>query len=157
MTALIPFLSRVETSSIAVLIGQSTLVTGLLSGVHLIGLTLVVGGAVVSSLRLLGLVFPEEAVAYVTAAARRGIQVGLAISVITGLLLLSPRVSTSITNVIFQVKMLLLLTAAVFHATFFRAVASGTRGVFQLRLAGALQLALWCGVALAGCAFILIE
>lgn len=154
---LAPFLGRIQASGIATAIGRSVALTGVLSGLHLIGLTLLVGGVLVSTLRLLGIVLPHEPVAEVTRAARRGIVLGLAVSVTTGLLLLSPRVSTASANHIFQLKMLLLCAAVAFHVAIYRGAAGGTSRRVAPGIAGALGLMLWSGVVLAGCAFILIE
>ena len=102
------FLARIEASGVATTIGRSMPVTGILSGLHLIGMTLLVGAVLVSTLRLMGVVLPHEPVAEVTRAARRGIVLGLALSMTTGLLLLSPRIAAASTNYIFQFKVLLL-------------------------------------------------
>jgi hypothetical protein len=155
---LTPFLARIEASGIATAVGRSVLLTGVLSGFHLIGLTLLVGGVLVSALRLLGVVLPHEPVAEVTRAARRGIALGLAVSVTTGLLLLSPRISRASANYIFQLKMLLLCAAVAFHIAIFRDAARGTsRARVSPRIAGALGMLLWSSVVVAGCAFILLE
>jgi len=132
-------------------------VTGILSGLHLIGMTLVVGAVLVSALRLMGVVLPHEPVGEVTRAARRGIVLGLALSVTTGLLLLSPRIVATSSNYIFQVKMLILGTAAAFHFAIYQGAARGTSRRVPPAVAGALGLTLWFGVVLAGCAFLLIE
>jgi uncharacterized protein DUF6644 len=142
----------------ATTIAQSQLLNGFLSGIHLLGLTLIVGGALVSSLRLLGIIFPERPVLAVTAAAGRGIILGLAVSVATGFPLFASRATTIAENGFFQIKMLLLVTAVVFHFTLYRRV---TRRLDVqprlLKFTGAWGLALWFGVAAAGCAFILLE
>jgi hypothetical protein len=80
--------------------------------------------------------------------------VGLAVSVATGLLLFAPRASAAAGNGIFQAKMLLVLTAAVFQFAVVPRLDTRSR---MLKLAGTMQLALWFSVALAGCAFILLE
>jgi hypothetical protein len=153
-----PLLAWLQASRIAATVGGSTQLTGFLSAIHLLGLTLVVGGALVSSLRLLGALLPERPVRDVTAAAGQGMLLGLTISVTSGLLLFAPRASAAAENTFFQVKMLLLVAASVFHFAVYRRVSrrrDASAGV--LRLTGALGLALWFGVALAGCAFILLE
>lgn len=132
-------------------------VTGILSGLHLIGMTLVMGAVLVSALRLMGVVLPYEPVAEVTRAARRGIMLGLALSVTTGLLLLSPRIVATSSNYIFQLKMLILGAAAAFHFAIFQGAARGASRRVPPGVAGALGLTLWFGVVLAGCAFLLIE
>jgi hypothetical protein len=151
-------LSNVQASRIAMTIGGSTLLSGLVSGLHLLGLTLLVGGSLVSSLRLLGILFPERPVNDVTAATDRGMTLGLTISIATGLLLFSPRAVATVSNRLFQIKMLVLLTAAGFHFGVRRRVTRRPdAGPQLLRFTGACGLALWFGVALAGCAFILLE
>lgn len=151
-------LAQVQSSGIAKTIGQSQLMTGALSSVHLLGLTLIVGSTLVSSLRLLGVALRDRPVAEVTDAPRRGIAVGLTISVTTGLLLFAPRASTAVQNGFFQLKMLLLASAALFYFTVYRKVARGRgEGSLQRKVAGVVGPALWFGVVLAGAGFILLE
>ena len=153
-----PALAWLQSTRIATTIGHSNLLTGFISAIHLLGLTLIAGAALVSSLRLLGVVFPERPVPDITGAARRGIALGLAVSVGSGLLLFAPRAATVFDNGFFQLKMLLLTAAVVFHWTLYRNVTGrADAGPFLLRLTGTLGLTLWFGVALAGCAFILLE
>jgi len=158
MTALGPLAAWLQTTGMATAVGESTLLSGLLSGMHLIGLTLLVGGALVSMLRLLGLIFPDRPVSDITAATDRGMMLGLAISIATGFLLLAPRASQFIGNSSFQTKMLVLLSAGLFHfAVRRRVIRRSDAGPGALGLAGACGFALWFGVALAGCALILLE
>ena len=152
------FFTWLETTGVARLIAESLLVTASLSAIHLIGFMLVTGGALVANLRLLGVLLHQRAITEVTGAASRGIAVGLAISVATGLLMFSSRAVSVSANSTFQVKMVFLLAAAAFHFTLHRAVTQRADvTVPVLRATGALGLALWLGVALAGCAFILFE
>ena len=152
------FLEWIQATGLAATIRDSLLLTGALSAVHLLGFTLVTGGALVSNLRLLGALFPQYPVVEVSRPASRGIAVGLALSVTTGMLLFAPRAMAASANRTFQLKMLLLLGAATFHVTMHRGVARQTRATpGQLRLIGGVGLALWLGLALAGCAYILLE
>jgi hypothetical protein len=132
----------IETSVLARAIGQSVLLTGMLSAIHLIGVTLVGGGALVSGLRLMRLVLRDQPAAEVTRTGRRMIGFGAAISITTGLFLFTARATTAASNGTFQVKMILLATALAFYA--------GRRG-------GVLASILWFAVIGAGCAFILYE
>ena len=151
-------LDWIETSRLASTIGQSLLLTGLLSAVHLLGMTLVTGGAVVSGLRFMGVLLRDGPVSAVAAAAGRGITVGLAVSLTSWLLLFSPRASMAVDNSIFQLKMLLLAVAILFHVTHYRRLTkSNETDSFSIRLSGATALVLWIGVALAGSAYILLE
>lgn len=151
-------LEWLEATQLARAIAQSLMLTASLSAVHMLGFTLVTGGALLANLRLLGVLFPRRSAAEVTEPATLGIALGLAISVVTGLLLFAGRASRVIESDAFQLKMLLLLAAASFHFTWHRRVArraSAGRGV--LRATGAVGLSLWLGLAAAACAFILFE
>jgi len=152
------FFEWLQATGIATTIDQSTMLTGLLSATHLLGLTLLVGGALVSGLRMLGVLLPERPHPEIAGTAFRGMTLGLAISVTTGLLLFAARATTVAEKGTFQLKMVLLFSAAVFHFVAYRKVTRQTHvRPLQLQLTGAFALALWFGVALAGSAFILFE
>lgn len=158
MTAVAPFLEWVQATGLARTIGESLLLTGFLSSVHLLGLTLVAGGAFVSSLRLLGMMLLDRPVSAITRAARRGIVVGLVVSASSGLLLFAPRALWAFENSFFRVKMLFLLVAVLFQFALYRTVTRhGDERPLRLRVTGLLQLTVWFGVVAAGCAFILLE
>jgi uncharacterized protein DUF6644 len=157
MSALTPYFSQIEASAIATAIGASTVATASLSGLHLIGLTLLVGSMLVSSTRVAGILFYDQPVAEVTRAARRGTLVGLALSVSTGMLLVAPRLVAAADNGVFRIKMLILLTATVFHFAVYQPAAQGQRSAVPPAVAAVVGWLLWFGVALAGCAFILLE
>lgn len=153
-----PFFAWLQTTRTATTIAESLMLTAALSSIHLIGFTLLMGGVLVANLRLVGVLFGQRPVLEVTGPAGRGIVLGLVVSVGTGLLLFAARASVAIDNGIFQVKMLLLIAAAVFHFALQRKVTRRDPATPRLLLVtGALGLALWLGVALAGCAFILLE
>jgi hypothetical protein len=155
---LAPVLIWLESTRIASAIAQSSTLTGVLSAVHVIGVTLVGGSAFVAGLRLLGAMFPSEPINEVTGAAARGITVGLAIAVATGLLLFSARATVAAANEYFQIKMLLLAAAAGFHFSAYRSVTRRSdAGRAIVRFTGAAGIALWFGVVAAGAAFILLE
>ena len=132
--------------------------TALLSATHLVGFTLLMGSVSVSALRQIGAVLTERPASECTVAADRAVLVGLSISVATGLLLFAARAPAAVVNGFFQLKMLLLVSAALFHVACFRRVprrADPSRQI--MRLNGVAGFALWAGVALAGCAYILLE
>jgi hypothetical protein len=83
---------------------------------------------------------------------------GLTVSVLSGLLLLAPRISAALDNGFFQFKMMSLMAAVAFHVGIFRRVlrrVDASRPL--LRFTGAVALVLWFAVAVAGSAFILLE
>jgi len=148
-------LAWVEATGIASSVRDSLGLTASLSAVHLLGVTLVGGGALVAGLRYGGLIFADQAVAAVARPAGRAILLGLAISVLTGVLLVSPRASASAANGFFQLKMLCLLGAAACDV-FVRRRGYAVPGRFATS-AGLFRSLLYGAVLAAGCAFILLE
>ena len=163
------FFAWLEGTPLALTVRDSLMLTGSLSAVHLIGFTLTTGGALVANLNLLGVLFPDRPPIEVTRPASRGMAVGLAISALTGVLLFGPRATVASVNWIFQLKMALLATAVLFHVFVHRRVArspghnhitgQSTRywSTSVRRATAVVGLLLWAGLALAGCAFILLE
>jgi hypothetical protein len=151
------FFGWVEGTRLAITVRDSLPLTGALSAVHLLGFTLATGGALVANLNLLGLLFRERPAIEVTRPASRGIAVGVVLSIITGALLFAPRATAASANSTFQIKMLLLVVAAAFHAVIHRRVAAGSAGVALRRTTAIAGIALWTSLAVAGCAFILLE
>jgi hypothetical protein len=146
-----------EGTRMAITVRDSLMLTGALSAVHLVGFTLTTGGALVANLNLLGLLFPERPTMEVTRPASRGIALGLVLSALTGLLLFAPRATAASGNGIFQLKMGLLCGAVVFHAVVHRRIAQTATSSAIRRGTAAVGLLLWLGLALSGCAYILLE
>jgi hypothetical protein len=151
------FFVWLEATAVATTVRDSLMLTGALSAVHLIGFTLITGGALVANLNLLGVLLPGRPPIEVTRPATRGITLGLAISVVTGALLFAPRATAASVNGIFQTKMALLAAAVLFHLAVHQQVARHSNSAFARRGAALVGLLLWTGLALAGCAFILLE
>jgi hypothetical protein len=151
------FFVWLEGTRMAITVRDSLMLTGALSAVHLVGFTLTTGGALVANLNLLGVLFPGRPPLEVTRPASRGITLGLTISALTGVLLFSPRATVASVNGIFQLKMLLLVAAVLFHTLVHQRIARAATSSAMRRGTGAVGLLLWTGLALAGCAFILLE
>lgn len=151
-------LETLQESWLAHAIGESQLITAALSSLHLIGFTLVMGSALISGLRRTGALLADVPVSDVTRPAWRALAIGLTISACTGILLFAPRASGAAANPIFRVKLTLIVSALLVTVLLHRTTAtSGHASTGMQRLGGAAGLALWIGVALAGCAFILWE
>ena len=158
-----------EATRMATTVRDTLLLNAGLSAVHLIGFTMVTGGALVANLNLLGVLFPGWPPLEVTRPASRGIALGLAISVLTGVCLFAPRATVASMNWIFQLKMTLLVAAVLFHVFVHRRVARSPRHTHitcqsarswptsTQRATAVVGLLLWTGLALSGCAFILLE
>ena len=90
--------------------------------------------------------------------AGRLIAVGLTVSAITGLLLFAGRASEIAVNGIFQTKMSLIVIAVIWHLLVHRRIAEAEVQSPQVaRALGVVGLALWLGLAVTACAFILLE
>jgi hypothetical protein len=144
-----------QSTLVASTIAQSQILTAALSAVHVVGLALVVGSAFVTALALTGLAFPSRSAAEI-ATAGRAVLIGLAISMVTGVLLFSARAEAASQNSFFQLKMLLVVSAALCQLVI-QGVARRALTSRAAPVAGVLGLALWVSVVLAGCAFILLE
>lgn len=144
-------------SGIATGIRDSLLWTAWLSAVHLLGLTLVGGGALVSGLRFGGVLFAEQPIGEIVRPAGHAMLLGLAISAVTGGLLFSARASMAVQNGFFQLKMSLLVAAAVSHALLYARGRRGSGNDWATGLIGVLRSVLYGAVIVAGCAYILFE
>ena len=153
-----PVFDSLARTEFATAINQSPYLMGVLSSVHLLGLTLIVGSSVITCLRCFGFLVPERHLSEVMRPAGRAILLGFAISLATGFPMFAPRAVTASVNFTFQIKMILLLAAVVFHFTLYRTVTrSGESRPPWLRLTGVLGVALWFAVAFAGCVFIVLD
>ena len=150
------WLEWLEATRVADAVRNSVVLTAGLSAVHLLGFTLVTGGALVANLRLLGVLLARQPLRVIVRPATRGIAIGLLISVVTGGVLFSTRATTAAENGIFQTKMTLLASASLWHLFVQRRVRLGSPDGNR-PFAGLVGLTLWMGLALAGCAFILLE
>lgn len=147
-----------ESTSMARAISGSLPLTASLSAAHLLGFTLVSGGAFVMHLRLVGAMLPRTALLDVVHPAGRLIALGLAVSVVTGTLLFAGRASSIAANGIFQTKMSLLLLAVAWQLVVqHRLTRTTTQSPGAARAFGFVGLALWLGLAVTACAFILLE
>lgn len=150
--------AALEQSLVATWVNSSPIVLGVLSGLHLIGFTLVVGTALVGGLHMVGFAFGDRPAREVTRHARRVIAAGLATSVVTGSLLVSPRAGAALANWIFDLKLILLAAAVLAQIAVGRFAVRADAGVLlPLRVWGLVTAVLWLAVGVAGSAFILLE
>jgi hypothetical protein len=141
-------ISWYQSSALASTVGNSPTLTAVLSALHALGFTFIMGGALFANLGRLRALFPSAPVREMTVPGSKLIALGLVISLPTGLLLVAPRAVAAAANSTFQLKMLLILVAS---AVQFGLLRRETRAV------GATALLLWLGLAAAACAFILFE
>jgi hypothetical protein len=151
-------LAWLESTSVARTISGSLPLTASVSAVHFLGYTLVLGGALLNHLRLVGAVLQRAAVRDVVRPAGYVIALGLGISIATGALLFAGRATSIAANGIFQTKVSLLLIAAVWQlGVHYRLARSTSQSKQSASAVGFVGLALWLGLAVTACAFVLLE
>ena len=150
--------ASLEASGFARAVGESPSLTAGLSALHVLGFTLVMSAGMAWSLRASGLLLAAAPVASIARPASRLLVVGLAVSLLTGFALFAPRATSTAVNGVFQLKLVLLLLAAITQLLF-NAKALGPSGlsVGRLRAGGVSGLVLWLSLAVTACWFILFE
>ena len=134
-------------------LGQSPVRIAALFVAHLAGLTLLLGGTVVISLRLLGIGFKSGSQAQLTRDVAPWRAAGLALMLISGVLIFTGGAASYFEGDWFRRKMTVLAIALVFNVTWFRAVTRAQEGRFsrwQKGVTAGLALLLWFGVGVAG-------
>ena len=130
-------------------IRDSMWLTPAIESVHLIGLTMLMGGVVLTNLRLLGIGMRRQPAAAVITGMRRWMLTGLGMLLATGPMLASASAVKLYESPAFYTKMALLPLALLFHFTVFRKTVLEGAGA-RSRWTAAMSLALWFGVASAG-------
>jgi len=150
-------LTWLESTYVAKTVSDSLALTASLSAAHLIGFALVTGGAFVMHLRLAGAMLRRASVLDVARPAGRLIALGLTVSAATGVLLFAGRASEIAANTIFQTKMSLIVIAVAWQLVLQRRLIQTVRSAETTHALGIIGLALWLGLAVTACAFILLE
>ncbi len=145
----------IETTRLALTVRDSLPITAMLSGLHVVGMTVVVGAALVSMLRLTGLALGQFSAVAIISTVRRGLLAGAALSVVTGALLVLPRAASAVGNDYFFRKMVMLGLALVVQLVVLPHAVRAEGGL--ARLAGPLGFVLWAAVAVLGCMYTLVE
>src|SRR5262249_7305814 len=119
--------------------------------VHLFGLTLLLGGVFLMSLRLFGLILRDTPAPKVARQLGWISFIGLATVTVTGVSLFASEALKCFSNEMFWYKMAFFFPATLFHFTLYRkATRSDKSKPFLRGLAGGLALFLWFGVAVFG-------
>lgn len=131
----------------AALMRRSAVAYAAVNAAHILGIGLLLGAALPMDLRLLG-AFRRVPASVVVPFLSRLAGAGLALAVVTGVVLWSVSPAGYLENPAFRVKLALLAGAvvmvAVQHANpAFRAVADGVAPAFSVRVAAALSAVLW--------------
>jgi len=151
------FLGWLEETVVATTIRDSLLLFPLLESIHVFGLALVVGTAVVIDLRLLGVASTSRSFERMASEIMKWTWAAFALTAVAGLLMFSTKAQIYFHNVYFRAKILLLalaaLNALVFQRTVWRTVArwDTARSAPALgKVVATVSLAIWVGVVFAG-------
>jgi len=148
-----PFVNRLGSSEFGQWIGQSTDRIAWLFVVHLVGLTLLLGGTFVIAIRLLNIGMRSQSVANLARDIAPWRMAGLLLSLMSGALIFTGGAVSYFEGGWFRWKMILLTVALIFNFTAFRIVAYADEDRFNpwlRRVVGGLTLLLWFGVGAAG-------
>lgn len=150
---LLPYVTWLGSTPFATWLGASTWRIAWLLSIHLFGLTLLLGSVFITSLHLFGVFQPDKPAARLRREVRPVLLTGLGLSLITGALIFTGGAQPYYEGYWFRLKMALLALTLIFHVTLYRAVSTAPAGRLPRMtypVTGALMLALWFSVALAG-------
>jgi uncharacterized membrane protein len=153
MHYLLPIFKFFDQSALGHWVADSRWLFPAIEAVHIVALCVMFGAILVLNLRLLGLAFNNKPVAKLAQDFAPWVLVNLIIILATGVLLFSSEALKAYASVPFQVKMLFLLAAMVFHYTIFTRVTrtddSRTSHVWA-KVVAIISIALWLGVGIGG-------
>src|SRR5688572_23919212 len=150
--ALQPVVTWLGDSAFGQWLGQSPARIAALFVVHLLGLTLLLGGTIVISLRLFGIGFRSGPLAQLGREVAPWRTAGLVLMLASGSLLYTGGAASYFEGPWFRRKMTLLLVALIFNLTWFRVVTNTREGRFawwQIRVSAGLAFIVMFGVGLA--------
>lgn len=142
----LPFFEWLTTSPWANFMNGPEWAFPIIESLHFVGLALSIGTIAIIDLRLLGLGIRRQTASELAADLDPWTRSGLAMMLITGLLMFSADAVNYHYNPAFQFKMTCLLLALLFHFTFHHKVIRSEVSPVAARLAGGLSLALWTAV-----------
>jgi hypothetical protein len=146
----LPFFEWLTTSPWANFMNGPEWAFPIVESLHFMGLALSIGTIAITDLRLLGLGMGRQTASELADDLDPWTRWGLAVMLVTGLLMFSADAVNYHNNPAFQFKMTCLLLALFFHFTVHRRVTRSEDSPVAARLAGGLSLALWTAVVGAG-------
>jgi uncharacterized membrane protein len=148
---LLPVFQWFNRSVIAEAIRDSNWLFPAIEAVHIVALCVLLGAVFILNLRLLGVALRSTPVSRLARELAPWTLCALVIILTTGVMLFASEAMKCYESPPFQLKMLLLFAAILFHFTIYRRVTT-TDGRSPLwgRLAATLSVALWLGVGFAG-------
>ena len=117
MNSIYPFFRWVDETSLSKVINDSKWLFPAIEGVHIVALALLFGTVIVLNLRLLGIGVRQRASSELLRELQPWTLVSLIVILVTGVLLFAAEATKSFHSTPFRIKMVLLVTAIVFHYT----------------------------------------
>ena len=153
MHYLLPMFKWFDGSFIGAWVRDSRWIFPAIEAVHIVALALMFGAILVLNLRLLGITFTNKPVAQLARDLSPWVLVSLIIILASGVLLFSSEAMKAYASVPFQVKMLFLFAAMIFHYTVYGRLTRRPDNALSpvwSKLAAVVSILLWLGVGLGG-------
>jgi len=147
-----PFFKWCDETSLAHAIRGNTWAFPLIETIHILALTVLLGGILLMDLRMLGIGIRRIPVARMQNQLASYINVSLVVGIVTGFLLFISEALKAYDNQAFRPKITLLAMATIFHYTAHsKATSSATPGgPGWAKIAAVVSIVLWFGVGAAG-------
>jgi len=153
MHYLLPIFKWFDTSWMGSVVRDSRWVFPAIEAVHIVALALLFGALLMLNLRLLGVTFTNKPVARLARELSPWVFCSLVIILTSGFLLFASEALKAYASVPFQVKMLFLFAAIIYHYTVYRRVTRADeahRSRAWSAIAAIVSIVLWLGVAIGG-------
>ena len=148
--SLLPIFKWFDASAMGAWVRDSRWIFPAIEAVHIVALALLFGALLVLNLRLLGLGLTYKPVARLARELAPWIFVSLVIILSSGILLFASEAMKAYASVPFQVKMLFLFAAIIFHYTLHRRATRSDHAQIWGKLAAIVSILLWLGVGIGG-------
>jgi hypothetical protein len=153
MHYLLPIFKYFDKSWVGLWVADSRWLFPAIEAVHIVALAVLFGALLILNLRLLGVVMKYKPVARIARELAPWVLCSLIIILVTGFLLFSSEAMKAYASVPFQVKMLFLTAAIIFHYTVYsRLTYSDDTAVSPTwgKVAAIISILLWLGVGIGG-------
>jgi hypothetical protein len=153
MHYLLPLFKWFDKSWFGLFISDSRWLFPAIEAVHIVALAILFGALLILNLRLLGVTFTHKPIAQLARDLSVWVFCSLVIILTTGFLLFSSEAMKSYASVPFQVKMVFLFFAVVFHYTIYNHLLKGDENKTApawYKIAAIVSILLWTGVGIGG-------
>jgi hypothetical protein len=151
--ALLHFCSRLEHTPLNAVIQNEFWIIPAMQSLHILAVASVLIGSLLINLRILGIHGKSEAIAQVISRYQSLIWLALPVLIITGSIIIVGEPVRSLTNWVFQIKMIMLIAVIIITLLLKRRLSSNSSYIdadVGTRILAILSLILWIGIATAG-------